>query len=167
MLLAEPVFGVGIGQYCLWSAQFARAGDVQVLPTGECPQQLRADCGGAWNRRAHQLSGRAGDRTLAQQSRNGRVTSSLACPFCSGLAAFILTWLGGHPLLVAGSRISVLDHAWCGGCARRVRFQSEPVGRPRRCCCGSTPGLDPVPRRCEICTARLSRVHATGCRRNS
>lgn len=101
MLVAEPLFGLGIGQYFLWSRQFAAP---------EMFDHYQRE--NAHNNFA-QIAGELGIvglisflvvlvialwRTSAERSRH-----IIVMPVLLGLAAFILTWLGGHPLLVGES----------------------------------------------------------------
>ena len=79
-------------------ATICAAGDVRLLPERERPQQLRADRGRTWTRRPHQLFVSAGDRDSGALRRRTLISHPL---IRLALAAFILTWLGGHPLLVA------------------------------------------------------------------
>jgi len=99
MLVAEPLFGLGIGQYFLWSRQFASP---EML--------LHYQRENAHNNFA-QIAGELGIAGLisfvavlvASLARRGEEQShhNVAMPVLLGLAVFILTWLGGHPLLVA------------------------------------------------------------------
>jgi hypothetical protein len=98
MLVADPLFGVGIGQYFLWSNEFS------------IPELL-----GYYQREnAHnnfaQIAGELGVVGLIcfasvlagalwrREEKPG--TYSAVTPALLGATAFILTWLGGHPLLV-------------------------------------------------------------------
>jgi hypothetical protein len=99
MLLAEPVFGVGVGQYFLWSHQFS-------VPEILAYYQRE----NAHNNFA-QIAGELGIAGLVSfvavlgvslWHRHREPQSSLfRLPVLLGLAAFMMTWLGGHPLLVA------------------------------------------------------------------
>jgi hypothetical protein len=99
MLMAEPVFGIGIGQYFLWSREFA------------VPEMFKYYQRENAHNNFAQIAGELGIaglisflvvlvialwRTSAERSRH-----IIVMPVLLGLAAFILTWLGGHPLLVA------------------------------------------------------------------
>ena len=99
MLLANPLFGVGVGQYTLWSYHFA-APELLVFYQRE----------NAHNNFA-QIAGELGivgllvfSALLALALRSRRDPSStpdlVTAPVMVGLAAFVLSWLGGHPLLV-------------------------------------------------------------------
>ena len=99
MLLAHPVFGVGVGQYSLWSTQFS-APEMFNYYLRENAHNNFAQIAGELG-----LTGAAafvGVLVLALRRRHAQdspaETSSLSLRL--GLAAFILTWLGGHPLLV-------------------------------------------------------------------
>jgi hypothetical protein len=99
MLAAEPLFGIGIGQYYSRSLDFSSPELVSILMRHE----------NAHNQFA-QITGELGLAGLAaflavlavslfhgapERRRDPVVTATL-----SGLAVFILTWIGGHPLLV-------------------------------------------------------------------
>ena len=97
MLLAEPLFGIGIGQYFLWSESFA---------TPEMFQYYRQE--NAHNNFA-QVAGELGTigiltfvivLILALKRIDAKGSSRFAMAVWLGLALFILTWLGNHPLLV-------------------------------------------------------------------
>ncbi len=99
MLVANPLFGVGVGQYTLWSYHFA-APELLVFYQRE----------NAHNNFA-QIAGELGivgllvfSALLALALRRRRDPSStpdlVTAPVMVGLAAFVLSWLGGHPLLV-------------------------------------------------------------------
>jgi len=99
MLLSEPLFGVGIGQYALWSYDFA------------APEMLNYYARENAHNNFAQVAGELGLvglvaflMVLATAFWRGRhlETSSHSAfmPLMLGLAAFILTWLGGHPLLI-------------------------------------------------------------------
>jgi O-Antigen ligase len=99
MLVAEPLFGLGIGQYFLWSRHFAS------------PELLFYYQRENAHNNFAQIAGELGLAGLisfvavlvAALWRRGeeRLEYKVATPVLLGLAAFILTWLGGHPLLVA------------------------------------------------------------------
>ena len=99
MLVAEPLFGLGIGQYFLWSRHFASP---ELL--------LYYQRENAHNNFA-QIAGELGIAGLISfiavlvvalwRRGEERRDHNVAMPVLLGLAAFILTWLGGHPLLVA------------------------------------------------------------------
>jgi O-antigen ligase len=98
MLMAEPIFGLGIGQYFLWSREFA------------VPEMFKYyERENAHNNFA-QIAGELGIVglisflavlviSLWRDDREPR-HYLVAMPVLVGVAAFILTWLGGHPLLV-------------------------------------------------------------------
>jgi O-Antigen ligase len=97
MLLAEPLFGIGVGQYFLWSRAFA------IPEMFEYYQRENAHNNFA------QIAGELGvvglvgflvvlAVSLWRRGSEGR--PDLFIPVMLGLSAFILTWLGGHPLLV-------------------------------------------------------------------
>ncbi len=97
MLAAEPAFGIGIGQFNLWSWRFGP------------PELLTVYKGDNAHNNFAQIAGELGGLGLAAfvavlawslwapRVRDG---GDLRAPIVIGLAAFILTWLGGHPLLV-------------------------------------------------------------------
>jgi len=98
MLMSEPLFGVGIGQYFLWSREFG----VPELFTYYQREN-------AHNNFA-QIAGELGvigficfvallAAALWRRSSEPKAWSVLT-PALLGAIAFIMTWLGGHPLLV-------------------------------------------------------------------
>jgi O-antigen ligase len=98
MLAAEPAFGVGIGQYSLWSAHFAPPALFKIWRPDNAHNNLA------------QIAGELGivgfiafcvvlAAALAIRSKTPD-RSWLRGPLIAGLGVFILTWLGGHPLLV-------------------------------------------------------------------
>ncbi len=99
MLSSEPLFGVGIGQYFFWSRQFA-APEMLSYYARENAHNNFAQIAGELG-----LVGLSGflavlvDLALAPRSSRP-VAHIVVVPVLLGLAAFILTWLGGHPLLV-------------------------------------------------------------------
>jgi O-antigen ligase len=98
MLQWQPLFGVGVGQYVRWSGHFA-------------PSDLleRQGPDNAHNNFA-QVAGELGITGLLAfafvlaisvwMRKHDRERSPLAAAVMPGVVAFILTWLGGHPLLV-------------------------------------------------------------------
>jgi hypothetical protein len=98
MLMAEPVFGLGIGQYVLWSHEFAG------------PELLHYYQRENAHNNFAQIAGELGLLGLISfivvlalsvwhrglESRTHTAVTAVLL----GVAAFILTWLGGHPLLV-------------------------------------------------------------------
>ena len=99
MLVAEPVFGLGIGQYFRWSGQFASP-ELLVYYQRENAHNNFAQIAGEL--------GIAGFMSfiavlVVALWRRGweRSDHDVVMPVLLGIAAFILTWLGGHPLLVA------------------------------------------------------------------
>jgi O-antigen ligase len=99
MLVSEPVFGFGIGQYALWSKYFS-APQLLAIYERENAHNNFAQVAGELG-----LVGLAAFvMVLASAFWYGRRLKSSPhpafAPVTFGLAAFILTWLGGHPLLV-------------------------------------------------------------------
>jgi hypothetical protein len=97
MLAWQPIFGVGVGQYNLWAKYFG--------PRALIAQQLE----NAHNNFA-QLAGELGVVGLISllalllcawwQWRQANRTGPLERGVLAGVAVFVLSWLGGHPLLV-------------------------------------------------------------------
>lgn len=98
MLLSEPVFGVGIGQYFLWSQVFA-APEMANYYQSENAHNNFAQIAGELG-----LAGLVSFVAVLALSlwRRGmeRRPHDILMPVLLGLSVFILTWLGGHPLLV-------------------------------------------------------------------
>ena len=99
MLVAEPLFGLGIGQYFRWSGQFASP-ELLVYYQRENAHNNFAQIAGEL--------GIAGFMSfiavlVVALWRRGweRSDHDVVMPVLLGIAVFILTWLGGHPLLVA------------------------------------------------------------------
>ena len=96
MLQAHPVFGVGVGQYARWSAEFS--------PPELAAFYVRENAHNNFAQVAGEL-GLAGlvaflaVLVLALRT-SGRPRPITRCA-TAGLAVFIVSWLGGHPLLVA------------------------------------------------------------------
>lgn len=100
MLLAQPLFGVGVGQYARWSSHFS-APEMANYYASENAHNYFA-----------QVAGELGLLGLitfvwllavalrTRPGRSGALPHPALGPVAAGLAVFILTWLGGHPLLV-------------------------------------------------------------------
>jgi hypothetical protein len=99
MISAHPVFGVGIGQYALWSRHYTTAALRQIY-------RLRENA----HNNFVQIAGETGlvgfgsflgvlVAALREAFRASR-TDVVARASVLGLAAFLITWLSGHPLLV-------------------------------------------------------------------
>jgi hypothetical protein len=99
MISAHPVFGVGIGQYTLWSRHYATAAFERLY-------RLRENA----HNNFVQIAGETGlvglgsflgllVAALREAFRASR-TDLVARASVLGLAAFLITWLSGHPLLV-------------------------------------------------------------------
>ena len=98
MLVAEPAFGVGVGQYSLWAATFAPPELLHVWKPDNAHNNLA------------QIAGELGVVGLItflivvvaslQIRRSSLESTALRRALLAGLSAFVLTWLGGHPLLV-------------------------------------------------------------------
>jgi hypothetical protein len=100
MLREQPLFGIGIGQYALWSAHFS--------PREMIDYYTRENAHNYFAQIAGEL-GVAGLVTFVTvlitaswitARRAGRPLDPFLPPLAAGLTVFILTWLGGHPLLV-------------------------------------------------------------------
>ena len=151
MLVAEPAFGVGIGQYSPSSAQFAPTALLKIWRPDNAHNNLA------------QIAGELGliglttflfvlAASLSIRS-NARVTNQLCGPLIAGLAAFILTWLGGHPLLIA--EVAYAFWIALGLAAANVTCDSRE-NVPAGCWPGhrAASGVDPLPRRHEIGRSR-------------
>jgi hypothetical protein len=98
MLLSEPLFGVGVGQYFLWSNQYSTAEFFTFYQRENAHNNFA------------QIAGELGVVGLicfvallaaALWHRNTDPKAhSARTPALLGAVAFIVTWLGGHPLLV-------------------------------------------------------------------
>ena len=99
MLMANPLFGVGIGQYPLWSFHFA-APELLKYYQRENAHNNFAQIAGELG--VVGLLGFVALIAFALQWQRDPSTSRdrVTVPVIVGLAAFILSWLGGHPLLV-------------------------------------------------------------------
>ncbi len=102
MLLDQPLFGVGVGQYARWSSHFS-APEMASYYTRENAHNNFAQIAGEL--------GFAGLITFVwvlvialwtsmRRWRSNAQEHPVVGPVAAGLAVFILTWLGGHPLLV-------------------------------------------------------------------
>jgi hypothetical protein len=97
MLLAEPLFGIGIGQYFLWSREFATL-EMFNYYTRENAHNNFAQVAGELG--ATGLAGFLAVLALSLWPRRPEHHHDLFIPVLLGLATFMVTWLGGHPLLV-------------------------------------------------------------------
>jgi hypothetical protein len=98
MVEAHPFFGVGIGQYARSSTQFSS------------PELLASYVRENAHNNFAQVAGELGLVGLSAftavltvslwTARSTRLAHPLTGPVLAGLAAFIISWLGGHPLLV-------------------------------------------------------------------
>jgi len=100
MLMANPLFGVGIGQYALWSVHFSTPALLAYYP-GENAHNNFAQIAGELG-----ITGLAAFvallaiALLVRRPSGESQRDTIAAPVLAGLAAFIISWLGGHPLLV-------------------------------------------------------------------
>jgi O-antigen ligase len=103
MLAAEPAFGVGVGQFSLWSAHFAPPALFRIWRPDNAHNNLAQIAGElgivGFVAFCVMLAAAFGSpmddhRTPIADRRSWRA------PLIAGLGVFILTWLGGHPLLV-------------------------------------------------------------------
>jgi hypothetical protein len=96
MLFAEPAFGVGIGQYNVWSAHFAPPELFKLWRPDNAHNNLAQIAGELG------LIGLTTFLIVLAVSLRSRFApaNSLRWPLIAGVATFILTWLGGHPLLI-------------------------------------------------------------------
>ena len=110
MLAAEPAFGVGVGQYSLWSAHFAPPALFRIWRPDNAHNNLAQIAGelGVVGFVTFCVVLASAFRFQMNDPRRtvdaGRSTidagRSYRSPVIAGLGVFILTWLGGHPLLV-------------------------------------------------------------------
>jgi hypothetical protein len=101
MLFGEPAFGVGIGQYSLWSAHYAPPALFKLWRPDNAHNNLA------------QIAGELGLIGLItfvivlvvsfRTRLNTHAANAMRRPLIAGLSVFMLTWLGGHPLLVGES----------------------------------------------------------------
>jgi O-antigen ligase len=96
MLHAHPFFGVGIGQYPRWSGEFSSP-ELRAIYASENAHNNFAQIAGELG-----LVGLAGFlAVLAASSARARASRHPAVlPVLAGVATFVVSWLGGHPLLV-------------------------------------------------------------------
>jgi len=99
MLLANPLFGVGVGQFALWSVHFAAPALLKYYP-GENAHNYFAQIAGELGIVGLAAFAALLAFALAYRRESFRPYAAIAAPVIVGLAAFILSWLGGHPLLV-------------------------------------------------------------------
>jgi hypothetical protein len=99
MLQKEPLFGVGIGQYGLWSSEYAPPELLKFYPSENAHNNFA------------QVAGELGFvglvafvgllvASLVRDKQTSHPSPVLLMPAISAIAVFVLTWLGGHPLLV-------------------------------------------------------------------
>jgi len=101
MVAAQPLFGVGVGQYSLWSSRFIPA---ELIGSPYASENAHNNFG--------QIAGELGLVGLVAfmgvlvvvltglRDRRARIANPLAMAVLAGIAAFMVTWFGGHPLLV-------------------------------------------------------------------
>jgi hypothetical protein len=102
MVHAYPVFGVGVGRYLTESGRYSPPGLLQQFGTlSENAHnnflQLLGELGVVGFAVFLVVLGVAGQRALAPSDDGSR---ALRYGTAAGLAAFVLTWLSGHPLLI-------------------------------------------------------------------
>jgi hypothetical protein len=134
MVADHPLFGVGIGQYSLWSYHYASPELLRIYKPRDNAHnnfaQLAGETGIVGFLPFLWVLGVALWKGL-QASRTDR----LAAASMLGLLGFIITWLGGHPLLVPGAAYSF----WVVlGLAAGAGF-GPPVNEP-----AAVPGARPV-----------------------
>lgn len=101
MLRAEPLFGIGIGQYAVWSRHFS-VEEMFAYYARENAHNYFAQIAGELGLLG--LASFVGLLTCAFTRARDHVDEQgqrLRLAVTGGLAVFILTWLGNHPLLVA------------------------------------------------------------------
>jgi hypothetical protein len=98
MLTSEPLFGVGVGQYFLWSHHFSSP-ELMAYYQNENAHNNFAQVAGELG-----MTGLAGFAAVLGLSlwhrREDWQSSAILVPVALGLAAFMVSCLGGHPLLV-------------------------------------------------------------------
>ena len=97
MLVAQPLFGIGIGQYFLWSGVFATE-EMLAYYAQENAHNNFAQIAGELGLVG--LAGFLAVLTLSLWQRRSADRHDLFVPVLLGLSVFIVTWLGGHPLLI-------------------------------------------------------------------
>lgn len=98
MLRAEPLFGFGIGQFPLWSSRFAPPELLSLYPRENAHNNFA------------QVAGELGVLGLAAfvalltvcvwPRRRDATATPLASAAMAAVAAFVISWMTGHPLLV-------------------------------------------------------------------
>ena len=99
MLRDQPLFGLGIGQYALWSAHFAPPEMINHY-TRENAHNYFAQIAGELGVVGVVAFTAVLAAALWIRRRIPQSTPRFLLPLTAGLGAFILTWIGGHPLLV-------------------------------------------------------------------
>ena len=103
MLADEPAFGVGVGQFSLWSAKFAPPALFRIWRPDNAHNNLAQIAGelGIVGFIAFCVVLVAAFRSTLDTRRTPiDNVRSWRSPALAGVGVFILTWLGGHPLLV-------------------------------------------------------------------
>jgi O-antigen ligase len=101
MIASEPIFGVGVGQYPMWSSRFIPAELVGSQYASENAHNNFAQIAGEMGLVGFTaFMGVLVISVSGLRHRRARADNPLALSVLFGLAAFIVTWLGGHPLLV-------------------------------------------------------------------
>jgi len=98
MVEARPLFGVGVGQYARWSSHYSSAELLAIYPSENAHNNFA------------QVAGELGLVGLASflavlgislmPVPRPLADNAVIAPVLLGIAAFIVSWLGGHPLLV-------------------------------------------------------------------
>jgi len=100
MLGADPLFGLGVGQYQAWSLHFSSPELVALLKRNENAHNQFAQIAGEMGLIGLTAFGAVISIPLYYLRRPGVRPHSFARPALLGLAMFVATWIGGHPLLV-------------------------------------------------------------------
>ena len=107
MIASRPAFGVGLGEFSRRSGEFSSPALLALFPPAAHENahnnflQVTAELG---------LAGGVAFVWLVAAGMRGSIRAAaadapVAVSSCAALAAFLLTWLGGHPLLVAEAAV--------------------------------------------------------------
>ncbi len=134
MIASRPIFGIGLGEFYQRSGEFSSPELVQLFPPAVHENahnnflQVAAELGLVGGLTFAWLVAAILTLALRGAARTGKTADTLRA---AAIAGFIITWLGGHPLLIPDIAFPfwIAAGALAGG---MITEQSPPEGVPRR-----------------------------------